>query len=233
MNENVEDQPPLRTAAQNLIVDTEKFRASVEQPKGITNVNSFDLSDLRQWFSELEDDEFFHVSCHIEPALKSKIEQGGFVDLNKLLPKNRFQSLNEEQCMHFVNKNGESYLFPAESDQRITGVRLWEQAFRVYVVIYCHAQPHRSSEIWQYVHIINTAAASYNWENVAYYDFRFRQLMAAKPHRSWARTYMQIWNLAMCEPLVKNSSNQSNFSNGSNHTNKDEGCSNWRDHCCW
>ena len=99
------------------------------------------MSDLRQWFSELEDDKFFHVSCHIEPALKSKIEQGGFVDLNKLLLKNRLQSLNKKQSMHFVNKNGESYLVPIESDQRITGVRRWNslsECMRRSTVVHNH-----------------------------------------------------------------------------------------------
>ena len=38
VNDNVGDQPPPRTEAQNLILDAEKFKAAVEQPKGITNV---------------------------------------------------------------------------------------------------------------------------------------------------------------------------------------------------
>ena len=29
----------------------------------------------------------FHLTCHIEPNLKRKIENGEFIDLDKLLPK--------------------------------------------------------------------------------------------------------------------------------------------------
>ena len=35
----------------------------------------------------ISDDDFFHLTCHIEPALFQKIERGEFVDLDKLLPK--------------------------------------------------------------------------------------------------------------------------------------------------
>ena len=213
-----------------LIINAEKFKASVERPKGMLPDKSFDLCELKQWLCEAEDDEFFHVSCHIEPALKAKIEAGGFVDLNKLLPKNRFQALNDEQRMSFITKNGESYLVPADSDVKINGVRRWEQAFRVYAAIYSKAQPHCSSEIWQYVHVINTAAASYNWENVAYYDFTFRHLMAEKPQRSWARTYTQLWNLAMCEPINKPRSHADIASPSSDKQGRKN---NWQDRCCW
>ena len=69
-----------------------------------------------------------------------------------------------------------SYWVPAEKDNRITGIRKWDQAFRIYVAIYCKTNPSRSHEIWQYIYIINTAASSYNWENVAYYDFTFQTI---------------------------------------------------------
>ena len=39
--------------------------------------------------SGLSDDDFFHLTCHIEPSLIHKIEKGEFVELEKLLPKDR------------------------------------------------------------------------------------------------------------------------------------------------
>ena len=45
------------------------------------------------------------------------------------------------------------------------------------------------------------AASSFQWDNIAWYDYTFRQLMAVKPYRSWAKTYTQFWNLAMRNPL--------------------------------
>ena len=108
---------------------------------------------------------------------------------------------NEEQRMQFVNKNGATYWIPVDRDNKISGWKCWEQAFRVYAVVYSRAHPHRAVEIWQYIHVISTASSSYALENVTYYDFTFRQLMVTKPHRSWAKTYNQLWNLAMCHGI--------------------------------
>ena len=39
---------------------------------------------------------FFHVTCHVEPALKSKIQNGEFIELEKLLPRNKFNAMIAE-----------------------------------------------------------------------------------------------------------------------------------------
>ena len=81
-----------------------------------------------------------------------------------------------------IHSEGGMYFVPAQDcDLKIGNVRKWEQAFRVYAAIYSRANPHRSAEIWQYVFVINTAAASYIWENVANYDYTFRKLMDKYP----------------------------------------------------
>ena len=130
-----------------------------------------------------------------------------------------------QKWQQFINKDdGSCYWGPAESSNKITNVRRWEQAFRVYAAVYTAANPERSGEIWQYVYVINSAAASYSWENVAYYDFTFRQLMSEKPHRSWGKIYSQLWNLAMRDPLQRSTAQSS----GSNTTQGD-----WKEKCCW
>ena len=100
------------------------------------------------------------------------------------------------------------FLAPATKQNKITGVRKWEQAFRVYATIYCAANQRRSKEIWQYISVINTAAASYYWDNVYNYDITFRHLMAFNPNRSWAVTYNQMWNLSMKDPLPRGNNNK-------------------------
>ena len=37
----------------------------------------------------IDDDDFFHVSCHVDQGLKSRNQHGEFVELKRLLPKNR------------------------------------------------------------------------------------------------------------------------------------------------
>ena len=142
------------------------------------------------------------LSCHVDPGLKSKIQKGEFVELEKLLPKNK--RLSNDNRMELVFRGGRSYFTPAPPENRISDIRRWEQAFRVYAAIYSEANPSRAVEIWQYVYVINLAASTFVWENVANYDYTFRHLMAVNPGRSWSKIYNQMWNLSMKETLTKN-----------------------------
>ena len=214
-----------REAATRLLVESEDHKASLQPPKG---KQPFDLERFIQNIDD--DDEFFHVTCHIEQNMRNKIARGEFVDLERLLPKDKgrcggnIAHNGQDNRVELVSHDGHTY-FKSVRDNQITGLRKWEQAFRVYVAIYTEANPERSVEIWQYMHTINVAAASYQWDNVAYYDLTFRQLMAYKPRRSWAKLYNQGWNLAMKDALSNKQSGQSNKSTSKRH--------NWRDDCCW
>ena len=100
-------------------------------------------------------------------------------------------------------------MVPAKTNSRINCFRQWEQAFRMYVTLYCTKHPQQAREIWQYVSVINTTSMSYNWDNVYNYDMVFRQLMEFYPNRSWAVTYNQMGNLSMTNPINSGSgSNQ-------------------------
>ena len=172
---------------------------SLRQCVQVQNGNDFMPQHIGQGLS---DDDFFHLTCHIDSGLMQKIENGEFVDLEKLLPKERFgKSSSDENRLEWVHRDGGTYLVPAQRDVKISNFRKWEQAFRAYATIYCGAHPQRSKEIWQYITVINTAALSYVWDNVYNYDITFRHLMAFNPHRSWAVTYNQMWNLSIRDPL--------------------------------
>ena len=215
--------------AAELILEAEQFKAAVNTP-GMFQLgletdqvnlvqNDANLSVLQNNGTNAgprlcEDDEFFHVSCHVDSGIKLKIQRGDFVELERLLPKPKNFRQDNTGRMDLVFRNGRSYFVPAVSDNRIMGVRRWEQAFRVYAAIYSEANLSRAAEIWQYVHIINVAAGAYAWDNVASYDYTFRQLMAANPHRSWAKIYNQMWNLSMRDPFPKQSHFGQNNSGG-------------------
>ena len=183
------------------------------------------------------DDDFFHLTCHIEPGLRTKIENGEFVELDKLLPKNKYpHRLGYDNKLELVNRDGQTFFVPAsEKDNSINGIKKWDQAFRVYAAIYCKQNPTRSAEIWQYVFTIHTAASSFQWDNVAWYDYTFRQLMAVKPNCSWAKTYTQFWNLAMRNPLNSFQTGGGNNNNSfhQNRGGKSKKFGDWRDNCCW
>ena len=115
------------------------------------------------------------------------------------------------------------------------GIRKWDQAFRVYAAIFCNANLGRAGEIWQYIHIINSAAASFQWDNVAYYDYTFRQMMGERPQRSWSKMYVQLWQLAMWDPLSKGNQSYNNYpvSAGAKGGKDVAKHKSWKDNCCW
>ena len=207
--------------ARKLIEEGEQFEANVEKPTG----------------NEFSDDKFFHLLCHIDAVMMAKIQKGDFVELERLLPPDRFQrnSPAEETRLEFRQVNGPTYLAPeVGKEKRISHIRKWEQAFRVYASIYCQSNPTRTTEIWQYIDVINTAAASYSWENVAKYDYTFRQLMAFNPSHNWGSIYNQMWNLAMTEPLsLTRNSSQSNKSDNSGSERRKSGAYRDLSDYCW
>ena len=198
--------------ANRQVIEAERMKLNLDPPPG-----RYQLP-----YSDVVDDEFFHITCHVDQALMAKIQLGQFVELEKLLIKDRPFTKNSENRLGMYSKDGVMYFAPAEKEQKIGNVRKWEQALRVYTAIYSKANPERAAEIWQYVYVINSAAASYHWDNVAEYDFTFRQLMGTYPARSWAKTYLQAWNLCMRDPLNRNVSNYSNQQK--TNSNRDNNC---------
>ena len=173
-----------------------------------------------------QEDDFFHITCHVDATLKSKIEKGEFVELDKLIPKDPTKHMYDYGKMEFMSHDGATFFIPStDKDNKINGIRRWEQAFRVYAAIYSRANPSKAAEIWQYVHTINLATSSFVWDNVAAYDSTFRQLMSKYPNRSWAIIYQQMWSLSMREPLHRSSGASvtgSNSQRSSNYGGKKE-----------
>ena len=198
------------------------------------------IRQKKNWNFSLENsnDDFFHLTCHIDAGLKRKIENGEYVDLDKLVPKdnspfNGRVTSNNETKLEWVQSEGSTYLVPASKTSRINCFRLWKQAFRMYATIYCTKNPDRSREIWQYISVINTAAMSYNWDNVYNYDVVFRQLMEFNPSRNWAVTYNQMWNLSMTNPLNFQQALRKSFGSSGGFNNSSNGNQKRKLDYCW
>ena len=211
IHDATQEENSAEKTADQLLLQAEKFKARVEAPKGIVNsmLMPYDYDKLKTKFvtdkglgpidNEIlflrnfdQYDEFFHVTSQIEPSLKAKIERGEFVDLDRLLPKDRFSSnlrngsdeLNK-QLFQLITQGTQTYMgVPDNRNNKVNTLKKWDQAFRVFAAIYSQANPDRAGEIWQYIYVIHTAAASNPWENVSFYDITFRELMASKPWRS-------------------------------------------------
>ena len=196
-----------RRQAKDRIVEAEKYKASIELPRGNCNSQIIDT-----------DDEFLHLTCHVEQNLVDKVEAKNFVELDPFVPKlDGLAGYREVNKLDIIHKGGETYWAPhVDKKQKITNIHMWDQAFRVYMAIYTRRYPMEAAEMAQYVHTIHHAANKYTWENVAYYDFIFRKNMAKNPTRSWGKTFGHMWNIALTDPIKPNTSNhfQRNQTNG-------------------
>ena len=97
---------------QKQILEAEQFGATVEPPPaGTCNINALQgnvINRLPGLGPGVEDDDdYFHLTCHVDNSLKEKIEHGKFVELERLLPKNRF---NEENRFEWVTKDCMTFL---------------------------------------------------------------------------------------------------------------------------
>ena len=183
-----------RERAQKEVIDAEKFNATINPP-GMSYYQMIKQLNLQD-----PDEEYFHIVCHVEQGLKDKIKKGQFVELERLIRKNRF-SKQKERWQMGRDTDGTPMWEPCEDKEtKINNVYKWDQAFRVYATIYSQEHPSRAAEIWQYIESIHNAAKIYCWDNVANYDYCFRQLMNDNPDRSWAKPYLQMWTTTLCEP---------------------------------
>ena len=103
---NWEDQA--REAARKIIAEADHMKARVQPPKGNNPIGLVAYPDS-------VDDEFFHITCHVDPGLKSKIKAGQFVDLEKLLVKDHpfTKPGSADGRLGLFTKDGVTYFAPA------------------------------------------------------------------------------------------------------------------------
>lgn len=209
------DHREARDRAEEMVRQAESRKAEIMRPTGRCHLYSHNCSNCGTYGScgsdtitpnarvvpqrvsnDLScDHAHYMLSAHVDPATTIKVERGEYVQVERLLPRGE----RDDNRMDLVNKDGRSYFVPA-SDRNIPSInnfRQWERAFRIYAGIYSRANPHRSSEIFQYINNIQAAANVYIWENVATYDRVFRRLMHDFPQRNWGLIYQQAWTLEL------------------------------------
>ena len=117
--------------AQRAIIEVEQHKASLQPPKGRL-FDSFEFEHFMHEYKLDDNDEFFHVTCHIDSNLKGKIAKGEFIDLEKLLPRSgkiasegHVANTYCEDKMKLVSRGGHTFFKPVHEAQ-ITELRKWE-----------------------------------------------------------------------------------------------------------
>ena len=125
-----------RDVAARQILEAEHFKADVTQPRGndfwslnnshtlpgqFKGLNVGEGQQISQ--NVIDDDEFLHVSCHVDKVLTEHVERGEYVDFDKLLMKEKYRRGRDEDRLEFVNHEGHTYLAPVQNNAKINGVR--------------------------------------------------------------------------------------------------------------
>ena len=184
---------PLRLTAgeqsEQITKNVEKNKVRILPAKGNYDVINFkDTATI--------DETYVIVGSHLDSITIDKIKNGDYVDFGKLISRD-WVLMEEDQRLEMINKNGKPFYVPVSEITAITSFAKWEQAFRVFSNIYSKANPHRSSELIEYNHIIHTISLSYIWDNVYLYDKDFRMHLARNPEHSWSIILQQAWSLRL------------------------------------
>ena len=180
------------------------------------------------------DDEFFHHSAHLDIATIQIIVKGQYVDLAKILPREKI--LHNDGRLQMVHKEGAAYLHllpvTEKNTPQITSLRRWEQAFEIYATIYTEAHPDRAHELFKHMYNIRAASATFIWENVYSYDITFRRLMERHPTRNWGIIYQQGWSIMLKEMLQIPNMGTGSFNKRRQSSKRDQVCWKYnRGHC--
>ena len=195
-----------------------------------------DLHILRsQLHMAMIDEEYDSVSVHVDQFLKEKIEKGEYVDLARLLPKDRVQAIDDadKQTLQLFHKDGQTFYAPPVSQGvAISSYGKWDKAFRIFSNIYLKKYPNRALELNEYNHTIHHISQTYIWDNCYAYDKEFRYFMSIHPERSWGTILHKAWSFRLNDKIrfhgedYNNNNNRSYHNrfhrgNGNNHGNKE------------
>ena len=184
--------PSPKDRANEVIRSSELAKAKMYEVKGKHTSETTNIAAM--------DNDYQMIDAHIEEGMKRKIIGFEYVDLSKLLTRGHWR--DEDQRLELINRNGMTYLAPAERDgNQITSYIKWEQAFWVYSNIITTHYPEKSSELLQYNHMIHTASMSYIWDNIYSYDKEFRYHISRHPTRAWNVILQQAWTMLLKDRL--------------------------------
>ena len=106
------------------------------------------------------DQKYQLVGSHLDDALKEKIAWGEYIDFGKLLLKDHILA-EEDERLELIIKQGKTFWSPVSESVAINGYNRWEQAFHIYSDIYTQCNPHCTSELIKYNHIIYSISSTY------------------------------------------------------------------------
>lgn len=124
--------------------------------------------------------------------MKIKIKQHDYVNLTVLL-KGAVELNNYSSGVILgVDENGQLVTKAKVSNEQISSIEKWTDAFLIYSSIYLEAHPEQTQEILHYMFLIREAALKYSGTMWRTYDEQFR-LRQAENFSPWSKINAYLW----------------------------------------
>jgi hypothetical protein len=135
------------------------------------------------------------IDAHVSSAIRAKIINGEFVDLVNLIHVPSGVSNDRNQQVTFVD--GQLCIKPKVSQQKISDIEKWSDAFLIFMSVFCRAHPERLHELIKYMSVVRLGAKRYGGLGWKLYDEQFRLRQVRDPFNSWAIVDQELWMLYM------------------------------------
>ena len=219
---------------QQMLQHAEASKARIYQVGGKCNDSGHEFENSNLYHSLIVDEHYTLIENHVDEVTKRKIASGEYVDLAKLLPHDKVLT-QQDHRMEMINKNGHTYWIPASEKEvgSITSYGKWDQAFRVFSMIYVETHPAKAKELMQYNHMIYSASLSFVWDNVYAYDIDFRLHLSKYPERNWGIILSQAWTMRLKDRLTTQTSSSQDRSSPRDSSGPDQAQGGSHKRICW
>lgn len=212
-----EDRSAAKARTEQLILEAQRQRIDLAQPSaGIVPLLNSSMPVSAENLTREQilstpgshdlkcDDQLFQLTAHVDAPTIAEIRNGVYVDLAKLLPRDRVTPIQDKGKFQIVDDDGKPAFAPytPKDAYTINTFKRWELAFDIFAKIYADTYPRRAPELLEYKHIIRRGAESHPWFHVYNYDQIFRQHLEKNPGRTWAKKHLETWTNHVLDPKL-------------------------------
>ena len=119
-----------RDITNQIMFQAKQNRGILHAPKGMNSLPIVIDERIQLLRKFDDDDDFFHVTCHVDPMLNTKIERGEFVELEKLISRDKSvngHAMGLESKLELYHRDGQAYFAAAQdSSAKINNIRKWD-----------------------------------------------------------------------------------------------------------
>ena len=156
------------------------------------------------------------LSTGIDAKIKAKIWANEYVEFKSLMSTKQ----KEQNHLTLVEQDGSVSFVKAKSNNfKFNSINQWNNAFHIYVAIYCEKHPMQSTKLMKYAATISTLASQATLQAAMGYDKAFREWRESDPESlPWDQVNTELYQQAFGMAFLQKTS-PSSQKNGEKYNN--------------